>query len=189
MANQAWQITSPGKIALNDIGPVPQPGAHQALVRLHAVAVNPRDLLVIAHDPTYPLKHKDNLIPGIDGAGVVEESGPGSIWKKGDRVVIHPSSWKTGNNDRDFAIDGLMGGGQLDGAFRRWMVAADDGLFRAPSGMSLEEACTIYITGLTAYRALFYAGKALQPGMSVLTQGTGGVSCWTIMVSAQAIEK
>jgi len=30
---------------------------------------------------------------GTDGAGVVEEVGPDSVWKKEDRVVIHANKW------------------------------------------------------------------------------------------------
>lgn len=183
MANKAWQITPPGTISLNDAGPIPKPGPKQALVRIHAASFNYRDILVIDHNPAYPMKHKPNLTPGIDGAGTVEERGEGSIWKKGDAVIIQANSWKKGNDDRDFDLEKTLGGGQCDGTFRQWMLVEDDDIFKAPKGLSMEEASTIYCAGVTAYRALFYAGRTLKPGMTVLTQGTGGVSCWAIMVS------
>ena len=134
------------------------------------------------HNPAYPLKAKANLIPGSDGAGVVEETGPDSVWQQGDRVVIHPNTWTLGIDGRDFKFDEALGGGEIDGTFRRYMVARDDMLFRAPAGLSMEETCTLYTAGVTAYRALFYAGEKVRPGLSVLTQGTGGVSCYAIMV-------
>lgn len=189
MANQAWQITSPGTLTLSDLGPVPKPGPKQALVRMHAVALNYRDILVMEHDPSYPVKTNANLIPGSDGAGVVEEAGEDSRWKNGDRVIVHPNSWKTGIDNRDYRLDRTLGGGDLDGTFQRRMLLNDDQLFRAPQGLSLEEASTIYTAGVTAYRALFYSGRRVGPGTVVLTQGTGGVSCFAIQVSVSLLLK
>jgi NADPH:quinone reductase-like Zn-dependent oxidoreductase len=77
MANQAWQIPSPGKLAIGDLGPIPKPQANQVLVRVHAASLNYRDRLVVDHNPSYPTKAKKNLIPGSDGAGIVEAVGPG----------------------------------------------------------------------------------------------------------------
>ena len=182
MTNQAWQITSPGVLALKDAGPIPKPGPKEALVRIQAASFNYRDKLIVEHDPNYPVKHKANLVPCSDGAGIVEVSGPDSVWKKGDRVVVQPNQWSFGNDDRDYELDKTLGGGDLDGTLQRWMVVSDERILRAPEAMSVEEACTLYTAGVTAYRALFHGGKKVQPGMTVLTQGTGGVSCYGIMV-------
>ena len=126
---------------------------------------------------------KENLAPGSDGAGTVEEAGPNSIWKKGDRVIIQPSEWTSGYDERDFEIDTVLGGGEVDGTFRRWIVSNDSNLFKAPDALTFEEACTVHTAGVTAFRSLFHGGVELQPGTTVLTQGTGGVSCYAIMVS------
>jgi NADPH:quinone reductase-like Zn-dependent oxidoreductase len=183
MANQAWQITAPGALTLKDLGPIPKPQAKQVLVRLHAASLNYRDRLVVDHSTSYPIIAKRDLIPGSDGAGVVQEAGPDSIWKKRDRVVIHPNQWKSGPDPRGFALDKVFGGGETDGTFRRWAVVDDESLFKAPDALSLEEAATIHTAGVTAFRALVYGGVKLEPGVTVLTQGTGGVSCYAIMVS------
>jgi NADPH:quinone reductase-like Zn-dependent oxidoreductase len=183
MANQAWQITTAGSIALKDLGPVPKPGTKQVLVRIHAVSLNYRDRVVIDRSPSYPVVAKENLIPGSDGAGTVEVAGPDSVWKKGDRVIIQPNQWTSGYDERDFEIDKVLGGGDIDGTFRRWIVLNDSCLFKAPDALTFEEACTVHTAGVTAFRSLFYGGVELQPGTTVLTQGTGGVSCYAIMVS------
>ena len=182
MANQAWQITSPGTITLKDVGDVPKTGPREALVKIHAASLNYRDKLVVDLNPAYPVKHKANLIPGSDGAGVVAESGSDSIWRKGDRIVVHPNTWTTGFNQLDYKLDETNGGGDFDGTLCRWMVVKDDRLFRAPKGLSMEEASTLFTAGVTAYRALFHGGVEVKSGMKVLTQGTGGVSCYAIMV-------
>lgn len=182
MANQSWQITAPGTLTLKDLGPTPHPGAKQALVRIQAVSFNYRDVLVVDHNLGYPVLAEPDLVPCSDGAGVIEETGPESRWKKGDRVIIHPSSWLTGSDARDFDLYGTMGAGKEDGTLRRYIVWDDEKLVRAPEGLSIEEATTLFTAGGTAWQALFYGLFKLQPGMTVLTQGTGGVSCYAIQV-------
>lgn len=181
-ANQAWQITSPSTLTLASLGPLPTPGPNEVLVRIAAFALNYRDKLVIDHSTTYPIIAEPNLIPGSDGAGTIESTGPESSWKKGDRVVVHPNSWLTGLDEREFKFDKTMGGGPMDGTFRRYMLLREDQIIRAPEGMSLEEAATLFTAGVTAYRGLFHNPVPVRPGMTVLTQGTGGVSCYAIMV-------
>ena len=183
MANQAWQVISPGKLHLVDLGePLPKPGDKQILIRLHAAALNYKDRLVVNQDPHYPIPTKPGLVPCIDGAGVVEESGPNSAWKKGDRVVLHGTSWISGNDAPDFQLASCAGAGSVDGTLRRYAVWDDGRVIAAPKSLSMEEACTLFCAGVTASRALFHGPLKLQPGMTVLFQGTGGVSCYAIQV-------
>lgn len=184
MAHQSWQITSAGKLHLATHSTSrPDPGPSQALIRLHAISLNYRDILVRDHHPSYPVLAKPNLIPCSDGAGIVAAVGENSRWQKGDRVVIHPNHWFHGTNNREFDITDVMGGGEVDGTLRRWMVVEDEQLVMAPEGLSLEEASTLFTAGTTAFRSIAYGGVSVGVGKSVLTQGTGGVSCFAIMVS------
>ena len=179
--NQAWQITAPGKLALVDL-PVPKPAKNQVLVRIQAVALNYRDIMVVNHDPNYIVKAKPNLVPCCDGAGIVESTGPDSTWKTGDRVFFHPNNWQTGSDPRGFDILQTLGGGSYDGTLQKWVVVNDDRLIKAPDGLSIEEASTIFTAGVTAWTALQKGLIGLRPGMTVLTQGTGGLSCYAIQV-------
>ena len=166
-----------------DLGPnTLKPGHKQALIRIYAVAFNYRDRLVIDHNPDYPIKAQPGLVPCTDGAGIVEEVGPNSIWRKDDRVVIHTNTWLNGLDPRNFKLEGVAGAGNQDGTLRTYLVWDDERLIRAPEGLSVEEASTLFTAGVTAYRALFHGLIELQPGMTVLTQGTGGVSCYAIQV-------
>lgn len=182
MANQAWQISAPGKLSLVDLGPAPEPGPRQVLVRVQAVALNYRDVLVINHDPAYIVPTSPNLVPCSDGAGVIEDVGAGSTWMKGDRIFFHPNNWQTGKDPRDWSIQKTMGGGPCDGTLRRYIIANDVDLVRAPDNLSIEEAATIYTAGVTAWNGLMHGLIKLKPGMTILTQGTGGVSCYAIQV-------
>lgn len=183
MANQAWQIASAGKLVLGDLGPLPTPGPKEILVRIHAISLNYRDILVADHDPAYPLKAKENLIPGSDAAGIVEAHGSESHWKKDDRVVLHPNDWMSGD-PRNYIFHQTLGGASQDGTFRRYMLVDDDRAFKAPDSMTLQEAATIFTAGVTAWRVLNYGEpKLIGPESTILTQGTGGVSCYAIQVS------
>ncbi|KAK5173691.1 uncharacterized protein LTR77_002372 [Saxophila tyrrhenica] len=188
MASQAYQITSPSTLTLTTLPtPVPSPGPNEVLLRLHATSLNYRDILVIDHSPAYPVRAKQNLIPFSDGAGVISTVGPGSRWKAGDRVVLHPNPWLHGNDARGFDVRTVFGGGETDGTARRWMVVSDENLVKMPKGMGMEEASTMFTAGATAFRSLFHNGAVKAgPGVRVLTQGTGGVSCFAIMLAAAA---
>lgn len=76
-----------------------------------------------------------------------------------------------------------MGGGAADGTLRRYVVWDDDRIVKAPDNLSIEEVATLYTAGVTAWNSLFHGKIKLEPGMTVLTQGTGGVSCFAIQVS------
>lgn len=182
MANSAWQISSPSVLTSSSSSLIPKPGRHQALVRIHAVSLNFRDILVLDHSTTYPISAKKDLIPCSDAAGIVEEAGEGSSWTKGDRVIPVPNTWVDGDN-RNYEFQKTAGGGEKDGFFAQWIVQDDALLVRAPENLSLVEAATLFTAGLTAFRALFFGPAVTEPGTTLLTQGTGGVSCFAIQVS------
>lgn len=186
--NQAWQIASPGRLVLNDTGPVSTPGPSELLIRIHAIALNYRDILVTDHDPVYPTQSKENLIPASDGAGIIVSTGPNtSKYKVNDRVIIHPNTWLSGDV-RNYTFEHTLGGGDADGTLQKFMVVNEELVFRAPEGLSYAEASTLFGAGATAWNALFYGDPKLEvgEGTTVLTQGTGGVSCYAIQIAAAA---
>ena len=188
MSNQAWQIASPGHLVLATTGPPPTPGPNEVLVRIHAMSLNYRDILVADHSPDYPLLAKPNLVPGSDGAGIVESAGSASHWKSGDRVVLHPNTWLSGS-PRNYVFDQTLGGAERDGTFQKFMLIDEKLVVKAPESMSLGEASTLFTAGVTAWNALCYGneegnGVEFLKGKTVLTQGTGGVSCYAIQVGS-----
>lgn len=182
MTNQAWQITAPGHLSLTDT-PAPTPSHKQALVRIQSISLNYRDILVTNHSPNYIVPAKPNLIPCCDGSGTIQSAGPNSIWQPGDRVFFHPNTWHTGSDPRDFDIFKTLGGGDVDGTLQKFILADDDRLIRAPEGLAMEEVSTIYTAGVTAWNALRCGLVRVEGGMTVLTMGTGGVSCYAMQVS------
>src|SRR6202007_623575 len=57
--------------------PTPQPGAGQVLIRLHAAGMNPMDR-ALASGAWKPMPATFPMVLGVDGAGVVEQLGPGA---------------------------------------------------------------------------------------------------------------
>lgn len=149
---------------------------------MKANSLNFRDILVVDHNPEIPGIAAPNLVPCCDAAGVVEEARVGSRWKKGNKVFVHPNSWVSGLDVRSFDPTKTLGGGTADGKLRRWAVWQEDQLIAAPAGLSLAETSTLFTSGVTAWHVLMHGFLKLRPGMTLVTQGTGGVSCFAIMV-------
>lgn len=74
-------------------------------------------------------------IPGLDGVGRVEESGPGTSgqFSPGQRVVAVPWGTKTGN-----------------GSWQQYATVPEKSLFPVLDGISDEEACQFLVNPITA---------------------------------------
>lgn len=154
----------------------PEAGPGQVVVRVRAVALNYRDLLMVKG--LYNPKLKLPRIPCSDGAGEVVAVGEGvTAWQPGDRVAgIFMQNWQDGPLIPAKAKGAL--GGDIDGMLAEQVVLAQSGLVRIPEHLSYEEAATLPCAAVTAWNAL-RAGN-LQPGATVLIQGTGGVSLFAL---------
>jgi NADPH:quinone reductase-like Zn-dependent oxidoreductase len=175
---EAWRISQFGidrleRVTLAD--PVPQYG--QVLVRVHAVSLNYRDLMVV--QGRYNPKMQLPRIPCSDGAGEVVAVGEGvTRVKPGDRVAgIFMQNWIDGEADAR-KIKGALGG-DIDGMLAELVVLQEDGVVVIPEHLSYEEAATLPCAGVTAWNAVAEAGN-VKAGDTVLIQGTGGVSIFAL---------
>ena len=167
--------------------PRPAPAAGQVLVRVRAVSLNQRDLLVMRGQ--YGAGGAGDMhghVPLSDGAGEVLAVGSGARrFKVGDRVAgIFFMRWIDGPRTREVAAS-ARGGGNVDGMLSEMIVAHEDSLVRIPDHLTFEEAATLPCAGVTAYRALFVEGQ-LKRGEYVLLEGTGGVSMFGLQFAAAA---
>jgi NADPH:quinone reductase-like Zn-dependent oxidoreductase len=157
--------------------PEPEPGHGQVVVRVKAVSLNYRDLLVIkgAYSRNLPLP----LVPLSDGAGEVAAVGPGvARFKPGDRVAgCFFSDWAAGPITESATKSAR--GGAVDGMLAELVVLPEGGLVRVPDHLSDEEAATLPCAALTAWHGLIESG-GLKAGETVLIQGTGGVSLFAL---------
>lgn len=160
----------------------PKPGHGQIVVRVRAVSLNYRDLLVTKglYNPKMPLPR----IPCSDGAGEVIAVGDGvARVKTGDRVAgIFHQKWLAGDVSEAGVRSAL--GGETDGMAAEQVLLSEDGVVMIPAHLNFEEAATLPCAALTAWNALFEAG--LKAGDSVLIQGTGGVSIFALQFAKLA---
>jgi NADPH:quinone reductase-like Zn-dependent oxidoreductase len=146
-------------------------------VRLKAATLNYRDLLTVKGG--YGSRQKFPLIPGSDGAGVVESVGPGvTEFAPGDRVIGSFFEGWLGGEPSEVKMRTALGGA-VDGVLCEYRVWPSAALVRTPDHLTDAEAAALPCAGLTAWSAVVKLGNA-RPGQTVLTQGTGGVSIFAL---------
>lgn len=157
--------------------PDPVPTHGEILVRFRATSLNYRDYLMAIG--RYNPKQKLPLIPLSDGAGEVVQVGPGvTRWKTGDKVCANfAQTWFDGAPEKDMLKNTL--GGPLDGTLCEYRIFREEGLVPMPKNLSFAEASTLPCAALTAYTAIVTHGN-IQPGATVVVQGTGGVSIFAL---------
>ncbi|MET0241750.1 MAG: NAD(P)-dependent alcohol dehydrogenase [Sphingobium sp.] len=166
------------RLRLEDAPPPPAPGPGQIRVAMRAASLNYRDLLWMRGEFGPP--GADGLVPCSDGAGEVVEAGPGvTRFAVGDRVALtFNPDWIGG---RFPLTAGGMGRGSvmITGVMRDEIVVHEGEAVHVPEHLSYAEAACFPCAGVTAWNALTEA-RPLLPGMTVLTQGGGGVSLFAI---------
>jgi NADPH:quinone reductase-like Zn-dependent oxidoreductase len=175
-----WQISSFGVDSLEFIErPTPQPGPGEVLIRIHAISINYRDLLMVKG--LYNPKMKLPRIPCSDGAGEVAAVGEGvTRWKPGDRVAgAFMQNWLDGP-PTPAKVKGALGG-DIDGMLTEFLCLKETGLVALPSHLSYAEAAALPCAAVTAWNAL--AVGNLKPGATVLILGTGGVSIFALQLA------
>jgi NADPH:quinone reductase-like Zn-dependent oxidoreductase len=163
--------------------PAPESGPREVLVRIRAASLNYRDLLVV--EGKYNPRMKLPRVPLSDGAGEIAAVGTDvADWKPGDRVVIpFFPAWREGALTREKAASAL--GGDVDGVLREYVTVPADCLLPLPEHLDFIQAAALPCAAVTAWNGLFIAG-ALQPGQTVLLQGTGGVSLFGLQLAHAA---
>ena len=151
------------------------------LIRVHAVSLNYRDLMVVKGQ--YNARMALPRIPCSDGAGEVVAIGEGvGRVRVGDRVCgIFMQRWVDGPLTAERSKAAL--GGDVDGMLAEYALLAEDGVVRFPEHLSYEEAATLPCAGVTAWNALHHAGEpgdAAREGETIVIQGTGGVSVFAL---------
>lgn len=182
---KTWRVPAGGQIeGLTFVDePAARPGPGQVRVRLKAASLNFRDLMVVRG--WYPVSSQAPLVPGSDGAGEVREVGPGvTEFAVGDRVAtsFFPN-WVDGAMT-PARIAGALGGGGA-GTLAEEIVLDQHALVKCPPHLDFPEAATLTCAGVTAWHALFEAGR-IRPGSTVLLLGTGGVSIWALQLAKAA---
>ncbi|CAB3639278.1 zinc-dependent alcohol dehydrogenase family protein [Achromobacter pestifer] len=182
---QAYTIISGGDLAsLARVTREPQAlGPREVRVRINAVSLNFRDLMVARGD--YLQGSSDPVIPASDAAGdVIAVGAEVTRFAVGDRVMgsFFPD-WIDG--EATPATTHVAPGAATDGVLATERVFAESALAATPPSLSDEQASTLPCAAVTAWNALFVAGRA-KAGQTALFLGTGGVSIWGLQLAKAA---
>jgi NADPH:quinone reductase-like Zn-dependent oxidoreductase len=148
-------------------GEMPEPDLREndVLVEIHAAGVNPLDSKIRSGEFKPILRYRPPFILGHDVAGTVVRAGSKvSKFKPGDEVYSRP---------RDGRI----------GTFAEYIAVNEADVALKPKNLSMEEAASIPLVGLTAWQALVERAN-LKKGQKVFVQaGSGGVGTFAIQLA------
>src|SRR2546429_9340821 len=148
-------------------GDVPEPTVveHDVLVQVHAAGVNALDSKIRAGEFKLFLPYRPPFVLGNDVAGVVTRVGARvREFKPGDEVYARP--------DKDRI-----------GTFAEFIAMNEDAVAIKPKALTMEEAASIPLVGLTAWQVLIERAN-LKKGQKVLIHaGSGGVGTFAIQLA------
>src|SRR5437016_11211865 len=149
------------------IGKMPDPEVREndVLVQVHAAAVNLLDSKIRNGEFKLILPYRLPLILGNDVAGVVVRVGSRvRRFKPGDQVYARPPQDRIGS-------------------FAELISMNEDAVAITPKKLTMEEAASIPLVGLTAWQALIERAN-LKKGQKVLIHaGAGGVGTFAIQLA------
>ncbi|ADU36660.1 NADP-dependent oxidoreductase [Variovorax paradoxus] len=145
--------------------PMPSLRDDEVLVEVHAAGVNLLDAKIMNGEFKLILPYRLPLVLGHDVAGVVVKTGPQvRQFKVGDEVYARTD---------DFRI----------GTFAEFVPVKEASLALKPANLTMEEAASIPLVGLTAWQALVEKA-GLKKGQQVFIQaGSGGVGTFAIQLA------
>lgn len=154
-------VDAPDALVSREV-PRPELRAHDVLVQVRAVSVNPVDVKQRAHTHTEVLR-----VLGYDAAGVVVETGSAvTLFEVGDHVYYAGALNRPGSNAQFQAVDERIVG-------------------RKPASLSWADAAALPLTTLTAYEALFDKLQLSGDGVGTLliVGAAGGVGSIMIQLA------
>lgn len=164
---KAFIVKSYGKKETLHLTEWPEPTVKEndVLIQIHSAGVNLLDSLIRNGEFKLFLPYKPPFVNGHDVAGIVTKIGSKvRKFKIGDEVYSRPSDYKIGTFAEYISID------EKDVALK-------------PKNLSMVEAGSIPLIGLTAWQALVEIGK-INKGQKVFIQaGSGGVGTFAIQLA------
>jgi NADPH2:quinone reductase len=136
--------------------PDPQPGIGEVRVRIHVSGVNPSDTKTRGGAGGRIAMEFPRIIPGQDGAGVIDRVGPGVPESRiGERVWIYEAYR-----------------GRPYGTHAEYTVVPSGNAVKLPDSIDFDTGAGLGVPAMTSHRCLFADG-GIQ-GQTVLVHGGGG---------------
>lgn len=145
--------------------PIPNPGANEVRVKVHASGVNPSDTKARSGWGGGALQFKC-VIPHQDGAGIIESVGEGvSSNRIGERVWIYEAQW-----------------GRPFGTAAEFVLVPSDRAIHLPDNTDFAAGACLGVPAMTAHRCVFADGSV--KGQTILvTGGAGAVGYYALQLA------
>lgn len=154
--------------------PAPKPG--EVKIQIKASALNHLDIWIRRGMPGVKLPLP--LVPGSDGAGIVDAIGSGvKKFKKGDAIFLNPGF---GCGECDFCkkekinlcLNYEVLGENCNGTHQQFVCVKEIQVIPLPTGLTFEEAASFPLAFMTAWHMLVEKGQ-IQKGQTVLIMAGG----------------
>jgi len=164
---KAWSLERYNKQGALRLGDVPEPELQddEVLVKIHASGVNALDVKIAKGEFKAVLPYRTPVVLGHEVAGVVTRVGSKvRTFKPGDEVYSRPEDHRIGT-------------------FAQFIAIKESSVALKPKNLSMEEAASLPLVGLTAWQA-FVERVKLKKGQKVFIQaGSGGVGTFAIQLA------
>ncbi|AXE20443.1 NADP-dependent oxidoreductase [Runella rosea] len=164
---KAFTVNRYGKKEILHLTEIDEPTLKESevMVEVYSTGVNLLDAKIRSGEFKFLLPYKSPFTLGHDVAGIVTKVGSkANKFKVGDEVYARPA---------DFHI----------GTFAEYIAVNERDLALKPKNLTMEEAASIPLVGLTAWQALVEKMK-LKKGQKVFIQaGSGGVGTFAIQLA------
>jgi NADPH2:quinone reductase len=145
--------------------PTPNAGPGEVRIKLEASGVNPSD--TYRRGGPYGAMEYPRVITDSDGAGIVDQVGPGAKrFKEGDRVWLY-------NGQRN---------GRAFGTAAEYIALDENLVTPLPDNVSFAEGATLGVPGMTAWVCLYHAGP-IKDQTVLVTGGAGAVGHYGIQLA------
>lgn len=145
--------------------PEPEPRENDVLVQVHAAGVNLLDAKIRDGEFKLILPYRFPLVLGNDVAGTVVRVGSGvRRFKTGDKVYARPPQDRIGS-------------------FAEFIAMHEDSVAMMPKKLTMEEAASIPLVGLTAWQALVERADMREGQRVLIHAGSGGVGTFAIQLA------
>jgi NADPH:quinone reductase-like Zn-dependent oxidoreductase len=145
--------------------PAPELRPNDVLIEVHAAGVNPLDSKIRDGEFKLILPYRLPLILGNDVAGVVVAVGPNvRAFKPGDEVYARPAKDRIGT-------------------FAEFIAINEDDVALKPKNLTMEEAASVPLVGLTAWQALVERARVNKGQKVLIHAGSGGVGTIAIQLA------
>jgi len=168
-----------GSLAVADM-PKPEPKAGEVLVRLHGASICYSDYSILNNTYVGRKPVPVPMIMGHEGAGTIEELGPGVAGcAVGDRVVLEPIAGcgycrSCKNGLKNMCPNWHHIGITCDGTFAEYITIAAEQTHRIPDSMGFAEAALLEPLGL-AVRSLEQSRPMVGESVAILGPGSLGM--------------